>query len=77
MIDESKNLYGIERKAGELNPVCAYFNFSDQEQEIYLKEDWNLTLSSDWEEYSGTTKKIEEKSNKFVLPPFSSIYLTK
>lgn len=77
LIDESKNLYGIERKAGELNPVCAYFNFSDQEQEIYLKEDWNLTLSSDWEEYSGTTKKIEEKSNKFVLPPFSSIYLTK
>ena len=77
LIDESKNLYGIERKASNLNPVCAYFNFSDQEQEVCLKEDWNLTLSSDWEEYSGTTKKIEEKSNKFILPPFSSIYLTK
>ena len=77
LIDESKNLYGIERKASNLNPVCAYFNFSDQEQEVYLKEDWNLTLSSDWEVYSGTTKKIEEKSNKFILPPFSSIYLTK
>ncbi len=77
IIDDSCNLYGIQRTALDLEPVAAYFNFSNNEQTIALDSEWNIVLNTDWQTFSGNTEVKKEKVKEITLPAFSSIYLTK
>lgn len=77
IIDETRNLYGIQRTALDLAPVAAYFNFSNQEQIVHLDCEWEMVLNTDWEVYSGSTKVQKGRVHEIKLSPFSSIYLKK
>lgn len=76
--DNNQNIYGIKRSVGAGKPVAAIFNFSDQAVQYHTSDKWVEVLNTDWEEYSGSTKKPEgniPSTDGFTLAPFSSIYL--
>ncbi|MGI6511463.1 MAG: 1,4-alpha-glucan branching protein GlgB [Catenisphaera adipataccumulans] len=78
--ENGNNVFGIKRSCGEGKPVAALFNFSDQKVHHHDKDKWVVTLNSDWEEFSGSTKRPPADINVpstdgFDLAPFSALYL--
>lgn len=76
--ENNSNLYGMKRMVGEGKPVAALFNFSNQTIKYHDKDKWVQVLNTDWQEFSGSTKKPEgtiPATDGFELAPFSAIYM--